>query len=78
MAKILGHEIVNAEEFGQFIDGEYTTFKTAVQETSKANAEMLIHFANTTEKHKKELRLLKIAFCVTIVLLVIGVFAIMH
>ena len=78
MAKILGHEIVNAEEFGQFIDGEYKIFKEAVQQTSQANASMLLHMASTAEKHKKELRLLKIAFSVTIVLLVIGVFAIIH
>ena len=76
MAKILGHEIVNAEEFGQFVDGEYTKFKTAVQETSKANAEMLIHFANTTEKHKKEIKFLKIALAVCAI--AIGILVVMH
>lgn len=78
MAKILGHDIVNAEEFGQFIDGEYTVFKQAVQQTSQANTTMLLHMASTTEKHKKEIRNLKIAFCISAVLLVIGIFVVMH
>ena len=78
MPKLLGHEVINAEEFGQFIDGEYTKFKTAVEQTTQANATMLLHMASTAEKHKKEIKLLKIAFGITVVLLAIGVFAIMH
>lgn len=77
MAQLLGHQIVTHEEFEEFRN-DHTQFKTAVKETSVANAELLINLANSVESQKKQIKFLKIGFVVLVLLYVGGVFALMH
>jgi hypothetical protein len=77
MAKLLGHDIINAEEFGQFVDGEYQIFKAAVQNAAEAHATLLTNVAITAEQHKKELRFLKIALAVVLAISVVSIFLVL-